>query len=79
MSDPLTTSERSARDLLALTERELASALECIRDIASMRTMSKRQRIISERAITWLRAHGYPEEPGGYIPGVGFTDEEKST
>jgi hypothetical protein len=59
-------------------QERLDCAIECIRDIAAMRTMSKRQRIISERAITWLRAHGYPEEPGGYIPGVGFDDSAEA-
>jgi hypothetical protein len=53
----------------------LESALEALRDIAVMRNSSKRQRVNSERAITWLFAHGYPLEPGGYVPGVGFTEE----
>jgi hypothetical protein len=54
---------------------QLESALEALRDIAVMRNSSKRQRVNSERAITWLFAHGYPLEPGGYVPGVGFTEE----
>jgi hypothetical protein len=54
---------------------ELASAVEALRDIAAIKGMSKRQRANSERAITWLYAHGYPLEPGGYVPGVGFTEE----
>jgi hypothetical protein len=54
---------------------EIESAVEALRDIASFKTMSKRQRLNSERAITWLFAHGYPLEPGGYVPGIGFTEE----
>jgi|HubBroStandDraft_4_1064222.scaffolds.fasta_scaffold03931_16 hypothetical protein len=54
---------------------ELESAIEALRDIAALKSTSKRQRVNSERAITWLYAHGHPLEPGGYVPGVGFTEE----
>jgi hypothetical protein len=57
-------------------QSELHAAIEALRDIAALRVMSKRQRVISERAITWLSAHGYALEEGGYIPGVGFKDKE---
>jgi hypothetical protein len=59
--------------------RELMSAVEALRDIASFKGLSKRQRINSERAITWLYAHGYPLEPGGYVPGKGFCDTDLDT
>jgi hypothetical protein len=55
--------------------KALDSAIEALRDIAAMKTVSKRQRINSERAVTWLTAHGYPLEAGGYVPGVGFKEE----
>jgi len=53
---------------------ELHSAVEALREIAAMRGTSKRQKVNCERAITWLYAHGYALEDGGYLPGKGFTE-----
>ena len=47
----------------------LTSAIECLRDIASMG-----QKAGSETARNWLIAHGYAREAGGYVPGRGFED-----
>jgi len=59
-------------DLAEELRAELESAVECLREIARLKTVSKRQRINCELAITWLTARGYPLEPDGYVPGVGF-------
>lgn len=70
----LTTSEQSARDLLALTERDLRSALERLREIAALAGTTKRKQAGCELAASWLYAHGYALWEGGYVPGVGFED-----
>lgn len=57
-------------------EGQLASAVERLREIAALKGTSKRQRVNSELAISWLLAHGYALWPGGYIPGVGFEDSD---
>lgn len=53
---------------------ELASAVNALQEIAALHGTSKRQKHNSEAAISWLAAHGYPREPGGYVPGKGFRD-----
>ena len=46
---------------------DLSSAIECLRDIASMGHKAG-----SETARNWLLSHGYALEDGGYVPGRGF-------
>ncbi len=53
----------------------LDSAIETMRDIASLAGTSKRQRHNSDIAKNWLLQHGIPLEAGGYVPGKGFTEE----
>jgi hypothetical protein len=55
-------------------ETRLESAVDRLREIAAMKTVSKRQRVNSELAINWLTSHGYALEEGGYRPGVGFEE-----
>lgn len=47
----------------------LESAVDMLRCIAAMGRKAG-----SESAKHWLLSHGYPLEPGGYIPGKGFDD-----
>lgn len=55
-------------------QAQLNSALDCLRDIASLAGSTSRKQAGCEMASNWLYAHGYAKEPGGYIPGVGFED-----
>jgi hypothetical protein len=59
--------------------RTLKSAVERLREIAALKGTSKRQRVNSELAISWLLAHGYALTDGGYLPGKGFVDNEQET
>ena len=62
---------------LYMLQRQLtASAVECLRDIAALAGTTKRKQAGCEQAATWLYAHRYPLEPGGYVPGQGFNDED---
>jgi hypothetical protein len=56
-------------------EVQLASAVDRLREIAAMKTVSKRQRVNSELAINWLTSHGYALEEGRYRAGVGFKED----
>jgi hypothetical protein len=48
----------------------LDSAINCLREIANLS-----KKMGSEMAASWLAQHGYPRDPGGYVPGKGFADE----
>lgn len=65
-------------DLYALAQSSLDSAIERLREIAALKGSSKRQRVNSELAISWLLAHGYALEEGGYVPGKGFENTQES-
>jgi hypothetical protein len=52
----------------------LESAVQRLRDIAALADTTKRKQAGCELAQNWLWAHGYANEPDGYVPGVGFED-----
>ena len=68
---------KTAKTLTEEAPRLLNSAVERLREIAALKGTSKRQRVNSELAISWLLAHGYPLTDGGYLPGKGFVDNEQ--
>lgn len=61
--------ERDEAVAKAANQQAVASAVQCLRDIAAMGKKAG-----SETAHHWLLTHGYPLEEGGYVPGRGFSD-----
>jgi hypothetical protein len=66
------------RDLAALRQVLLDSAIEKLREIAHLMGSKTARRKVKEAgrdlAANWLYTHGYALWEGGYIPGAGFED-----
>lgn len=60
--------------MLARITAEHESAIERLREIATLAGTTKRKQAGCEMAASWLYAHGYALWEGGYVPGVGFED-----